>query len=104
MAPKISILDLFGCTGSMSYAQECKLVNRELLYLLLTSIELNPSIPRWISVFDTPFVTFPVVVHSDSNDSLANVNGVGIFSTKFRSFRRPWMQHRHDEVRAIELD
>jgi hypothetical protein len=88
----------------MNYAQERKLVNRELLYLLLTSIELNPSIPRSISVFDTPFVTFPVVVHSDSDDSLANVNGVGIFGTKFRSFRRSWTQSRHDEVRAIKLD
>ena len=54
------------------------------------SIELDPSIPRRISVLDMPFVTFPMVKKSDSDDSLANVNGVGIFRTKFGSLGHSW--------------
>lgn len=73
---------------SKSHAQECKVLN--LFYLLLTSIELNPSVASRIGVLDTAFVTFPMVEDSDSDDSLANVNGVGIFRTKFVSLGRSW--------------
>ena len=76
--------------GGKSYTQECKLVNCDSLYVPLTSIELNPSIASRISVLDTPFVTFPMVKNSDSDDSLANVNGVGVFRTKFGSLRHSW--------------
>ena len=54
------------------------------------AIELNPSIASRIGVLDTAFVTFPMVEDSDSDDSLANVNGVGIFRTKFVSLGRSW--------------